>query len=439
MGSISGLKHSLGNNDGMNPSPVRNLRSPSPILRSTSPGFRSPSPSLQGSSSSLRSGSSSEDDSWDTNSWSSGATCLLRSSIKQHSQEVFLSRAGSGPRLDDLTSASDSENIYQNLDLSALGDDPGPWIDSRAEEVPEWPTVKKEIFQNPPRWNSPQSQPSHNRKEPGQKHTAQSSHNRKESPQNQTAQPNQSSISAPSAQRVQRLENRLKFSQFLDEVACSVLGTGGDPPFSPLPPKEPAGPPIIPPPPASWCDTGIGGYSALQTINEHDPEDFHKRNWCFPSCKVLLPGEDLDRVLLHGKGGLKKVLMFGEDPKRELLSGKGGLRRVREENFYSEPSGKAYLETDIDILRRQDELEANGSLERKDKRKDAFWDRGNEREKRGGHARPEPCSRSMEGRSPRDSPCPVFSWPEGYPRVPFRSTSLPRPVANSVSRTCHLC
>ncbi len=70
-----------------------------------------PTSSTLRSSSPLR--SSSEDDSWDTNSWSSGVTCLLRSSIKQHSEEVFQVRAASSSRPEG---TSDSETGYQNSD-----------------------------------------------------------------------------------------------------------------------------------------------------------------------------------------------------------------------------------------------------------------------------------------------------------------------------------
>lgn len=35
--------------------------------------------------------------------------------------------------------------------------------------------------------------------------------------------------------------------------------------------------------------------------------------------------------------------------------------------------------------------------------------------------------------SERSNLCPVFSWPEGYARMSFRSTSLPRPLTITVS------
>lgn len=156
----------------------------------------------------------------------------------------------------------------------------------------------------------------------------------------------------------------------------------------------------------------------------------------------------------------------------------------------AQPStGRLYLETDIDRVRRLDELVANGTLGKersekgpekgmergKEKESRILWERngglgpvkGKEREKRNespwerdrggekgkekdkGRERPWEKDRITErGRekekkvvltsyehpssqlasSGRSNPCPVFSWPEGFPRMSYRSTSLPRPV-----------
>lgn len=164
----------------------------------------------------------------------------------------------------------------------------------------------------------------------------------------------------------------------------------------------------------------------------------------------------------------------------------------------AQPStGRLYLETDIDRVRQLDELVANGTLgkernekglekgketgkemenqiswerngslgmekgKEREKRKDSPWekDRGTEQGKENDKGRERPCwekYRSMErGREKekkvvltsyeslppqststgRSNPCPVFSWPEGFPRMSYRSTSLPRPVNITVSTT----
>ncbi|XP_061599212.1 brain-enriched guanylate kinase-associated protein [Cololabis saira] len=177
------------------------------------------------------------------------------------------------------------------------------------------------------------------------------------------------------------------------------------------------------------------------------------------------------------------------------------LRKVRRESpsypernlelytIQAQPSsGKLYLETDIDRVRRLDELVANGTLKKernentlekgmdrgkekgnripwerngdlgmekgkeKDKRKESLWERnkGGEKGRENGTEREKPCreqdrgterSRDKEKKmiptsydastphlppSGRNNPCPAFSWPEGFPRVSIRSTTLPR-------------
>lgn len=162
----------------------------------------------------------------------------------------------------------------------------------------------------------------------------------------------------------------------------------------------------------------------------------------------------------------------------------------------AQPStGRLYLETDIDRVRRLDELVANGTLgkemnekvldkgmergkerenriswernggfgmekgKEREKKKETPWerDRGIEKRKTNDKGReipywekdkmmergrmkekkvvltsyePPPPQSTSSGRS---NPCPVFSWPEGFPRMSYRSTSLPRSVNITVS------
>ncbi|KAK2843123.1 hypothetical protein Q7C36_011338 [Tachysurus vachellii] len=152
------------------------LKSPKHSFSSASTSFHSSRTSFRSSSSSVQSGSSSEDDSWETNSWSSGATCLLRSSIKQHSEEVFRVRASSGSRPKP---ASDSESGHQDLDRQRS--------DRKAESQKSSEKVLMECKVNVP--------------------SKSSSHN----------------SSAVSAHFEKKIEAKLKFSQFLNEVTCSVL------------------------------------------------------------------------------------------------------------------------------------------------------------------------------------------------------------------------
>lgn len=157
------------------------------------------------------------------------------------------------------------------------------------------------------------------------------------------------------------------------------------------------------------------------------------------------------------------------------------------------PTGRLYLETDIDSVRRLDELVANDTLgkeinenmpekvmkrekerenrfsweingrsgmergKEREKKKENLWerDRGIEKRKEKDNVRERPCwekDRRMErGRENSYEPppppppqstsskwsntCPVFSWPEGFPRMSYRSTSLSRPVNITVSTT----
>lgn len=195
--SLHHLKGSLSNLKKY-PSSSSALKSLKHSLSSVAPSSHSSSISLRSSSSSVQSRSSNEDDSWDTNSWSSGATCLLRSSIKQHSEEVFRVRASSGSRP---KSASDSEADHQNLDRQ------------RSE-----------------------------RKSESQKPSEKRSMERKI---NEESQNSSHFSTAVSAHFEEKIEAKLKFSQFLNEVTCRVLDPESLQAFSKTHQKE-ASVPILP-------------------------------------------------------------------------------------------------------------------------------------------------------------------------------------------------
>ncbi|KAK9960317.1 hypothetical protein ABG768_010387 [Culter alburnus] len=316
-GSVSSLQGSLSSLKGS----VTSLKSfpTSSALQGSSLSLRSSSSSLRSSSPSLRSVSSSEDDSWDTNSWSSGATCLLRSSIKQHSEEVFRVRAGSASQPGG---TSDSETGYQNSDSC-----PG----SESQEG-EYQAVE----------------------------------DRRDS--------TSSAASTVSTDLEQKIEEKLKFSQFLDEVTCRVLNPECLQAFgAPVRQKEP----LV--------------TSSLQCLNLtpvssplscrpwfascRDSADVSMYKWakCMPSCKILDASET--------------------------------LRRTQEE---SETLGRTYLETDIDQVRREDEVSSHPrDVENK--------------------------PLQLRGESSRRCPSPVSKRSDGAPQPPYRSTSLPRPAVSSIT------
>ncbi|KAJ7989266.1 hypothetical protein DPEC_G00317700 [Dallia pectoralis] len=362
---LSRLRHSLASLDHYNVNP----RSSSPVLcnfspsNSPSPSLRSSSPSLRStSSSSVRSGSSSEDNSWDTNSWSSGATCLLRTSIKQHSDELFRARVGSPDScgIADKTAGSDTstENIYQTV-----GNCDGDCRKDGAES-PEVPERGVKV-----QWDSSQSLSSSRKQGQGK-------------------------VVTFSAQQERKLEERLKFSQFLDEVTTRVLVPG-----SPWESYNPVRQRELPAAQDSWKNPVSS--SVLTVQKPQDPKlncanlDNQWSKYYAPSCKVLNPGE-----------GLKKCDQ-GESCLLDLAS-----------------VGRTYLETDIDVVRRQDELEFYGSLEK---------GRKSETEREGEWTMrccPEPLQGSFKERSSPTS-CQIFSRPESFTTYPYCSTSLPRSVSTT--------
>lgn len=442
-GSISRLKRrSLGSLDNSNPCLSE----------------RSTSPSLQSGN-----GSSSDDDgSWDTNSWSSGATCLLRTAVKQDSIEASGESSGKSCTTDQ----TEPEIIYQNLIFSR----PAAKTESKADCTPGRTSTAV-------------------RKDAGTQSVSSSCLSK-------------NSATVSSHQPDNDTEDRRKFSQFLNEVTCRVLKSNGGPPQQqstlrhrhpsppPPPPSAPSHPPLttalhstqtVTPTPAPATNVWYSPTSSnLQTIKEYDSKDItssiHQWSKTLPSCKILEPGDELRKV----KGESHSY------PEHDLeLCTK----------IQAQPStGRLYLETDIDRVRRLDELVANGTLGKersekglekgmergkeresrilwekngglgpekgmeKEKRKESTWerDKGGEKgkEKEKGRERPWEKDRITErGRekekkvvltsyehpssqlasSGRSNPCPVFSWPEGFPRMSYRSTSLPRPVNITVS------
>lgn len=441
-GSVSRMKRrSLGSLENSVPSPVE----------------QSKSPSLQSSNDS----SSDDDGSWDTNSWSSVATCLLRTPIKQDSN-------GQSSTTDQASSTAEGEDeiIYQNLIISRPP--------AKAESKRDHDHEKTCTLQ---------------RKDAGTQSMSSSCKN---------------ASSVLSHQCDEKSEDRRKFSQFLNEVTCRVLKSNGGPlqPLSilqhcnPTPPQPPP-----PPPPSTPSHTPVHSASTnappssiptknlwytptssnLQTIKECDAKDItssiHQWSKALPSCRILEPREVLRKV--------KEESHSHPEQNQELCT------KIQAQSS----TGRHYLETDIDRVRRLDELVANGTLgkernekvleedmgrgkerenrtlwerheglgmekeEEREKRKEASWerDRGGENRKEKDRRREKPCwekdkwverGRKKEKKvvlttyeppyphlasSGWSNPCPVFKWPEQFPRMSYRSTSLPRPLNVSVS------
>lgn len=434
-GSISRMKRrSLGSLDNS---------SPSPSDRSTSPSLQS------------HNGSSSDDDgSWDTNSWSSGATCLLRTPVKQDSNDASGESGGKSCNTDQMSASvmDEPEIIYQNLIFSR----PASKANSRGGCASvNTPMVPK--------------------KDAKTQSLALSSLNK-------------STTTVLPHQQEKKPEDRRKFSQFLNEVSVRVLKSNGSPQAQstlrhrypsppPPPPSTPSHPPLTaplhspaptkPPPQSSASATNLWyspTNSNLQTIEECDAKDIassiHQWSKTLPSCKVLEPREVLRKV----KGDSHSYPEHDLEPCVKTQAQPSG--------------GRLYLETDIDRVRRIDELVANGTLGKdrnekglekcmergreREKKKESLWerdrgvekgkksdkgsekpcwekdrrmDRGREKEKKvvlAGYDRPPPPLSTFSGRS---NPCPVFTWPEGYPKMSYRSTSLPRAVNMTVSTT----
>lgn len=416
------------------------LDNPSP-----GPSDRSISPSLLS-----RNGSSSDDDgSWDTNSWSSGATCLLRTPVKQESEDASGENEKSFTTNQTSAAAVDEpEVIYQNLIFTR----PASKAEGRGGTSANAPTMPKKDAETPSLSLSSLGK------------------------------------NTPAVGWDKKPEDRRKFTQFLNEVSVRVLKTSNGTPKQqttlrhrypsppPPPPSTPSHPPLAtslhssaPPnlPPLSSSSATNLWYSPtnsnLQTIEECDSKDItssiHQWSKTVPVCKVLEPEELLRKV----KGEIHSYPERDPEPCAKIQMQKPS-------------SGRLYLETDIDRVRRIDELVANGTLGKertekgleksvergreREKRKESHWerDRGVEKSKKNDKGTEKPSwekdRRMKRGRekekkvtlsgydpSPpplptlggRSNPCPVFTWPEGYPKMSYRSTSLPRAVNMTVS------
>ncbi|XP_038131869.1 uncharacterized protein LOC119777148, partial [Cyprinodon tularosa] len=454
-GSVPCLQSSLPNLQGSLPSfqsSVVNLRRSISQLKRRSPGnLENSSPNEMSTSLQSCHGSSSDDDgSWDTNSWSSGVTCLLRMPINEDSSQVSRESDSCTCTGDQATSNAKPEDeiIYQNIVFShATGKGEAEY---KTECSPKVCTVQQ---------RDTESQ--------GISHVCRTE--------------NASTDSLH--QQDKKVEDRQKFSKFLNEVTCRVLKTNSESALQSsnlhyneksLLPTRLAWLPLYPDPmnplPLSTSATNLWyspTSSNLQTIRECNSKDLknsiHQWSKTVPSCKILDSEEALRK--------LKSASHSNPDHHVKLCT-----------KIQTQPTtGRFYLETDIDRVRRLDELVANGTLGRgslerekkrgkhipwerngglvtekgrkdREKRKDFSWerDRGekvrqngaktektweqNKRAERGREKEkkvefpsnePRPCHVAESG---WDKPCPVFSWPEGFPRVSYRSTSLPRPV-----------
>lgn len=434
-GSISRLKRrSLGSLD--NSSPILSERSISPSLQS-------------------RNGSSSDDDnSWDTNSWSSGATCLRRTPMKEAPPDE-LGASGEKPyntNQEPDNSMDEPEIIYQNLIFKR----PAAKTENKEGLKRTFVTLKKDA----------------------------------ETQSFASFSLSKNLVSAPSQHWDKNTEHRRKFSQFLNEVSVRVLKTNNGTPQQhmtlrhrypsppPPPPSTPSHssltttlhspPPHRPPVPATtnWWYSPTN--SNLQTIKECASKEITNsiHNWSkkLPSCKILEPGDVLQKVTVENLAHPEHDL--------ELCT------KLQAQSS----TGRLYLETDIDRVRQLDELVSNGSLgkernkkeldtvereKEREKRRETPWERdrgagrgtrcerGSEklcwekdkRNERGRVKEKKAVPNSYEHSAPplppppqiiasgQSNPCPTFSWAEGFPRLSYRSTSLPRQVNVTVSTT----
>lgn len=319
------------------PSLQRTFLSSLPNLRGYSPCLQSSTSSLRSCSPSPHSASSSEDDSsWDTNSWSSGATCLLRSSIKKHSEEVFQARLGSGS-LEETFAGSEASNLNRD------GIE-GSCTRSECQEGAEWAMGRRTSLQS---LSSSQG------------------------------------LAATSNQLDQKIEDKLKFSQFLDEVTCRVLAPGSLEVFGVLRQKDPA---------SLWDESACTYTSEPRRSSVVD--SVYQWTKSLPSCKIL----DANNT----------------------------MRKSKEEQGSQEPgTGRAYLETDIDSVRMEDEEQSNSLQETKE---ESLKERERGMERRAMRITPERMR----------SPNSLLNWSKDLPKYSYRSTSLPRSMNSLVSIMLHV-
>lgn len=294
----------------------------------------------------------------------------MRSSIKQHSEEVFRVRASSSSRPEP---ASDSETGYQNSD-SCQGSKRQPENQKTAEKV---------------------------------------SVGHKDSVHSQISSHSSTVASAASVDLEEKIEAKLKFSKFLDEVTCRVLDPESLQAFGAVRQKDAP----VPSPqtsllnsfhsspvscqPSVYADHWFGSnVESLHARKNNVSTYVYQWNKCMPTCKIL----DIN----ESSGREHEEISFMESPR------------------------KLYLETDIDSVGKEDEL---NSAETGDggKEHSREW----EREKRTllfNSSRPQIISDSKK------CPSAVSHWSEGSTKTPYHSTSLPRPVnSNLVSALLTEC
>ncbi|CAJ1073467.1 uncharacterized protein LOC118285891 isoform X1 [Xyrichtys novacula] len=456
-GSLSNLRGSISKLKKRSLSILDNL--------SPSPSERSISPSLQSGNAS----SSDDDGSWDTNSWSSGATCLLRTPAKPANKEASQDSSEQPANVDKVSTSSKAkpEIIYQNLIFSR----PAAKTESKGGCAPKTPTLLRKDRATP-NISSPSLS----------KNTS-------------TILPHQ---------RDEKTEDKRKFSQFLNEVTGRVLKSNGGPlqQQSTLRHRYPSPPPPPPSTPSSSSHPSLTTTLHSTPSNPQLPPSLAASNMWFNPNLLTIRGYDPKNIansLYQWSKTLPSCKIL--EPEDVLRNIKGESHSYPEQNLeqctkiQAQPStGRLYLETDIDRVRRLDELVANGTLgkermekglekegkgekergrerenripwerngglgmekgKEREKRKVSPWDRdrGTEKGKAKDKGSERPCwekdRRPERGRgkekqavptryepslppatsSGRSNPCPVFSWPEGFPRMSYRSTSLPRPV-----------
>lgn len=418
---------------------------------STIPSERSISPNLQS-----HNGSSSDDDnSWDTNSWSSGATCLRRTPVKQDpadesGEKSYNTNQESGITMDE------PEIIYQNLIIARAenkSDSKGgvktTFVPLRKDEETQSLTLCS-LGKNP--------------------------------------------TSVATQHWDKNTHDRRKFSQFLNEVSFRVLKTNnGSPqqltslrhryPSPPPPPSTPSHPSLtkvlhsphshLPPAPSAtnlwYSPTNSNLQPIKECVSKEIKSSIHHWSKTLPSCKILEPGDVLQKV--------KGESLAHPEHDLELCT------KLQAQSC----TGRLYLETDIDRVRQLDELVSNGSLgkerikkgleksmereKERGNRREPLWerDRGADKGKKAEKGTEKLCwdkdKRRERGRenekkvvligyehsapplppppqtilSGRTKPCPTFSWSEEFPRMSYRSTSLPRPINMTVSTTVITC
>lgn len=187
-----------------------------------------------------------------------------------------------------------------------------------------------------------------------------------------------STASAASTHLEQKIEEKLKFSQFLNEVTCRVLNPECLQAFGAhVRQKEPLATSSLQclnqTPVSSSLSSSPWFASSRDSLCDSRDSSVHKWAKCMPSCKIL----DASKTL------------------RRTQEGSGAL-------------GRTYLETDIDQVRREDEVSSSHPRDV---------------ENRTVHLSGEPSHRRQSS---------VSKHSDGAPRPPYRSTSLPRPAACNI-------